>query len=90
MRKSLRDIQKMERYLQELMPEQEKLEFQQRVLMDADFRQQLQYQKEVYQLVRHYSRRQLKLELSHLHKELIYTSNKTSLRNRIKAIFSKS
>ena len=84
MRKSLRDIQSIERHLSGDLPELERHTFQQRLCTEPELWEQVERQRVAYRLIRRYGREQLRNELQVLHRRLMA---RPSFRRRIRRIF---
>ncbi len=84
MRKSLRDIEYIERYLFNDLPEVEHHTFQQRLLTEPGLQDQIERQRTIYRLVHTYGRQQLRTELQALHRHMMA---RPSFRRRIRRIF---
>lgn len=84
MRKSLREVKVIDRYLNGGLPSEEQAEFQQRLILDPALRERVDEQRAAYRLIRDYGRRQLRRELESMHQRLM---RQNPFRDRIRRIF---
>lgn len=85
MRKSLRDIEQIERYLEGKMATEEHRAFEVRRLCDTQLQDHVERQRSTYDLIREYGRRQMRRELDSVYHRLM---RRPSFRERIRRIFS--
>lgn len=88
MRKSLRDIQQMEAYLQGRLSPVEQTQLQTQLLIHPALYEDMKAQQLVYLLVRDSGRQQLKAELEDIHDSLIQDQAKRSWWEGIKRTFN--
>lgn len=89
MRPSLRDLQRLEAFLRDQLPPEEREQFQQRLLLDPELYAQLRRQKHLYRLIRQRGRRTLRRELNQLHEELFSDRTNRNWQQRILSFFSR-
>lgn len=87
MRTSLNEIQQGEAYLHGKLTDGDKLVFETRILLNPAMQQNLVYQQQVYDIVKAYSRKQLKAEIGTIHTRLFHSPEHLSFRQRILNIF---
>lgn len=88
MKTSWSDTQKIEAYLQEKEPS-EKLVFEAELILRPQLADTLAWQQQVYAMVTHYSRKQLKAEMETVHQRLFTTAAHVGFREKILALFRK-
>lgn len=87
MRKSLRDIQQLEAYLEASLSPLEQAQLQTQLLIQPSLYEDMKAQQLVYVLVRDKGRQQLKAELNNIHDSLIQDVEKRSWWEGIKKLF---
>lgn len=87
MRTSLNDTQQIDDYLLQVAGEADKALFEARLLLQPALRNTLQWQQKTYDIIRQYSRRQLKAEIESVHQLLFNEPEHTSFRQKIMALF---
>ena len=87
MRKSLREIERIEAFLHQKMPLPESLVFQARVLTNPLLQIQTSIQKKIYSLVRLYGRQQAKAEIARAHERLFKLPAHRAFQREISNIF---
>lgn len=85
MRKSLREIEQIERYLNGRIAAEEHQAFEVRRLCDAGLQEQIEQQQRSYDLIREYGRRRMQRELDAVYHRLM---RRPAFRERIRRIFS--
>ena len=88
MRKSLREIQQIEAYLQGSLEEQQVKDFQIQLLLDPELQKKVALQEEVYAQIRWFGRKKLKAELQNLHQALYHTPDRKPFWQKIMNIFT--
>lgn len=90
MRTSLNEIRQIEDYLSGSPDRAERLVFEAKLLTDPVLREKVALQKQVYMLIRAYSRKQLKSELGRIHRRLFRDPEKASFRESVFQLFRKT
>jgi hypothetical protein len=88
MRTSLNDIQQIDDYLLKYAGEADMLVFEARLILQPALRENLLWQQRTYDIIRQYSRRQLKAEIAAVHQQLFTESEHIPFRRKIMAFFS--
>lgn len=70
MRPLLEEVQRLEAYLEDTLPEDDQLDVAVRLLWDLDLQQKMAGQKLAYKALRLFGRRQLRAELEAIHVRL--------------------
>lgn len=82
------ETQYLENYLMGTLAPEENLVMDARLLLDADLHDKVMWQQRTYELVKTYSRKQLKMEIEKVHTKLFSEKRFSSFRQKIKAIFN--
>jgi len=90
MRTSLNEIREIEEYLLKYSTPESRLVFEARMILQPELLQKATEQKRIYDLLRKYSRKQLKTEIEAVHKNLFTAPEHKSFRNKILSLFTKS
>lgn len=90
MRTSLNEIREIEEYLLEYSPPECRLVFDARMLLQPELQEKVIEQKQIYDLVKKYSRKQLKTEIEAVHDKLFTAPEHKTFRQRIFNLFIKS
>lgn len=88
MRTSLNDIQQIDDYLLKYAGEVDTLVFEARLILQPALRENLLWQQRTYDIIRQYSRRQLKEEIAAVHQQLFTEPEHKPFRRKIMAFFS--
>lgn len=89
MRTSLNEIKSIEQHLlQEQQPE-DALLFEAHLILDDELQENVQWQQQVYQLVRAYGRKQLRAEIESVHQQLFTQARHRSFRQKVLRLFTK-
>jgi len=88
MRKSLREIQHIEKYILGQMSTQECHNFNVQLLLNPQLRNEVDIQKSAYTFINSYGRQKLKAELNIVHEKLFSHPEKKWFRRLIKNIFN--
>lgn len=89
MRTSLNDIQQIDDYLLQYAGKTDRALFEARLLLQPALRVNLAWQQKTYDIIRQYSRRQLKAEIESVHQHLFNEPEHNSFRRKIMAFFSR-
>ncbi len=89
MRTSLIETEQIEAHLLQLTAPGDALVFEARLLLDNDLQEKLQWQNETYNIVKIYSRNQLKKEIETIHQSLFNDAKHKSFSQKIRQLFSK-
>jgi hypothetical protein len=89
MRTSLNNIQQIDDYLLQYASQPDRVLFEARLLVQPALQEDLAWQQKTYDIVKEYSRRQLKAEIESVHQQLFTEPEHISFRRKIMAIFSK-
>lgn len=89
MRTSLIETEQIEAYLLQRSEPGDTLVFEAKLLLDDSLRDKINWQQKTYELVKLYSRNQLKKEIEAAHQTLFTTNQHKSFREKIKQIFKK-
>ncbi|GAL85537.1 hypothetical protein MYP_2766 [Sporocytophaga myxococcoides] len=90
MRTSLNEIREIEEYLLKYSTPEFRLVFEARILLQPELQEKVNEQKQVYDLIRKYSRKQLKTEIETVHDKLFTASEHKTFRQRILNLFTNS
>lgn len=88
MRTSLNDIRQIDDYLLKYAGEADTLVFEARLILQPALREHLVWQQRTYDIIRQYSRRQLKAEIAAVHQQLFTEPEHIPFRRKIMAFFS--
>lgn len=88
MRKSLNELQQIEAYLRFKLDEQERQNFQIRMLLDPALQKEVDLQEQAYAHIKEYGRNKLKKELQAIHENLFRHPGKKTFRQKIKELFT--
>ena len=88
MRTSLNDIQQIDDYLLKVAGEGDNALFEARLILQPALQENLLWQQRTYNIIRQYSRRQLKAEIATVHQQLFHEPEHSSFRQKIMAFFS--
>jgi hypothetical protein len=88
MRTSLNDIQQIDDYLLKVAGEGDNALFEARLILQPALQENLLWQQRTYDVIRQYSRRQLKAEIAAVHQQLFHEPEHSSFRRKIMAFFS--
>jgi hypothetical protein len=89
MRTSLNETKQIDDYLFKYAGEADALLFEAKLILQPHLQENLLWQKRTYEIIRQYSRRQLKAEIAAVHQRLFNEPEHTSFRRKIMAFFSK-
>jgi hypothetical protein len=89
MRTSLIETGQIEAHLLQLSNPGDTLVFEARLLLDAELREKLQWQKETYHIVKMYGRGHLKKEIEAVHQKLFNEEQHKSFSQKIRSFFLK-
>jgi hypothetical protein len=87
--KTLREIEDIERYLLDQLEPQSKLLFEARLLVDPLLKIRVQWQRKIHAIVRRSGRRQLKMEVERIHRQLFADPSRRQFQQKILQLFSK-
>lgn len=87
MRTSLNNIARIDALLQKKLQPADALVFEARLLVDAELKNNVAAQQQVYSLVQQYGRNQLKTEIEAVHGQLFNSPKHLSFRQKIARIF---
>ncbi|WP_143774197.1 hypothetical protein [Niastella vici] len=87
MRTSLNEIRQIDDYLLKYAGEADALLFEARLLLQPALRETMLWQQKTYEIIRQYSRRQLKAEIETVHQQLFTGPEHLSFRKRIMRLF---
>ena len=87
MRTSLNEIAQIEDHLLQRHTPGAALLFEAQILLDADLRDKVSSQQQVYRLIQQYSRKQLKHEIEAVHQQLFTRPEHLSFRQKIARLF---
>ena len=87
MRTSLNDIQQIDDYLLQYASQADRVLFEARLLVQPALQEDLAWQQRTYEIVKEYSRAQLKAEIESVHQQLFTEPEHISFRRKIMAIF---
>ncbi len=90
MRTSLNEIREIEEYLLKYSTPETRLVFEAQMVLQPELRQKATEQKQIYNLLRKYSRKQLKTEIEAAHEKLFTAPENKSFRHKILSLFTKS
>jgi hypothetical protein len=85
----LNDIQQIDDYLLQYAGIADRALFEARLILQPALQENLLWQQNTYDIIKQYSRRQLKAEIESVHQHLFTEPEHTSFRRRIMSIFSK-
>lgn len=85
MRKPLHEVHEIEQFLQQQLPNADRLVFEAKMLVAPALQQQVRHQRKAYQLVRWFGRQQKKQQLDALHERLLLDPQ---FRHSITSLFS--
>lgn len=89
MKTSLHKLQWMEDGLLHRAAPAEQTLFEARLLLDPALREDCDWQRKTYTVIREYGRRQFRLQLENLHRELFTAPQHRSFRERVMAFFGR-
>ena len=89
MRTSLNNIQQIDDYLLQFAGKADRALFEARLILQPALQQDLLWQQKTYEIIKQYSRRQLKAEIESVHQLLFTEPEHVSFRRKIMAIFSR-
>ena len=89
MRTSLNDIQLIDDYLLHVAGETDRALFEARLLLQPALQEHLAWQQKTYDIIRQYSRRQLKAEIESVHQHLFTEPEHIPFRQKILDIFQR-
>lgn len=88
MRTSLNEIKNIEDYLFLTAEPEERVLFEARMLLQPELKQNVSVQQMIYEMIRLYSRKQLKQEIENVHRQLFEKPVHKDFANRIRRYFS--
>jgi hypothetical protein len=88
MRTSLNDIQQIDDYLLKIAGKADSLVFEARLILQPALQENLLWQQRTYEIIRQYSRRQLKAEIAAVHQQLFTEPEHIPFRRKIMGFFS--
>ena len=89
MRTSLNNIQQIDDYLLQFAGKADRALFEARLILQPALQQDLLWQQKTYEIIKQYSRRQLKAEIESVHQQLFTEPEHVSFRRKVMAIFSR-
>jgi len=89
MRTLLTETAEIDAHLHHTMPPGDSLVFQARTIIDPQLRDKIEWQRQTYQLVQHYGRKQLRSEIEAVHQKLFTGKEHTSFRQRVLRLFNR-
>jgi hypothetical protein len=89
MRTSLNDIQQIDDYLLQYSGKADRALFEARLIVQPALQDNLIWQQKTYDIIRQYSRRQLKAEIELVHQQLFTEPEHISFRRKIIDLFRK-
>lgn len=90
MRTSLNEIKEIEEYLLKYSSTESRLVFEARMILQPELQQKASEQKQIYDLLRKYSRKQLKTEIEAAHNIMFTAPEHKNFRHKILSLFTKS
>ena len=87
MRTSLNDIKQIDDYLLQYAGKTDRALFEARLILQPALEENLLWQQKTYDIIRQYSRRQLKAEIETVHQQLFTGPEHLSFSQRIMALF---
>lgn len=87
MRTSLNEIKQIEDYLLQNSSPEEARQFEARLLLEPQLQEKVSWQKKVYNLIRQYSRRQLRRELNVVQNKVFTNQKYTGFQKSITRLF---
>lgn len=87
MKISWNDTRRIERYLDNELPEEEKILFEAQLVLDPHFKLHVRLQKQIHSLIKLYGRRKMKAEIGKIHHKLFQTSEHVIFQQRIQQLF---
>jgi hypothetical protein len=88
MKTSWRETEKIEQYLFKKLPEDEQLLFQAGLILNSNLKDNVNWQKLTYEIIRANGRKKLKTELTMIHESLFSESRFTTFRKLIHSLFT--
>ncbi len=89
MRTSLNETEQIEAYLMRSAEPGDALVFEAKLLLDTSLPEKIHWQKNAYEMIRLYSREQLKMEIGSAHQKLFSQPEHAGFRQKIKRLFLK-
>ncbi|HUP11837.1 MAG TPA: hypothetical protein VM187_06490 [Niastella sp.] len=90
MRTSLNEIKHIDDYLLQYAGKADCALFEARLILQPALKENLLWQQKTYELIKQYSRRQLRAEIEAVHQQLFTEPEHTSFRKRILALFHRN
>lgn len=90
MRTSLNDIQQIDDYLLQYAGKADRALFEARLILQPALQENLLWQQKTYDIIKQYSRRQLKAEIESVHQHLFTEPEHIPFRRKIISIFHRS
>jgi hypothetical protein len=87
MKISWNDTRRIERYLDNELPEEEKILFEAQLVLDPHFKLHVRLQKQIHSLVKLYGRRKMKAEIGKIHHQLFHNPEHILFQQRIQQLF---
>ncbi|NII83873.1 hypothetical protein H9N25_13680 [Pedobacter riviphilus] len=89
MKTLLNELRLIEHYLLSDAKDGESFLFEAKMILQPELREQVYWQNKTYQVVRDYSRKQLKNEINNIHETLFNTVEHQSFRQKVMRLFHK-
>ena len=89
MRTSLIETEQIEAYLLRSAKPGDALLFEAKLILDAGLQDKTQWQQKAYEMIRSYSREQLKMEIGSAHQKLFNQPEHAGFRQKIRRLFLK-
>ena len=87
MKISWNDTRRIERYLDNELPEEEKILFEAQLVLDPHFKLHVRLQKQIHSLVKLYGRRKMKAKIEKIHHQLFHNPEHILFQQRIQQLF---
>ncbi|MGN6341144.1 MAG: hypothetical protein ACTHML_09295 [Ginsengibacter sp.] len=87
MKISWNDARRIERYLDNELPEEEKILFEAQLVLDPHFKLHVRLQKRIHSLIKLYGRRKMKAEIGKIHHKLFHNPEHIIFQQRIQQLF---
>lgn len=88
MRTSLRETERIERYLLNKDSAPQRLSFEAALLLDDGLKEKLEEQREAYELIKFYGRKKLQAEIREVHQLLFRQPKYSGFRNKVLNLFN--
>ena len=87
MKISWNDTRRIERYLDNELPEEEKILYEAQLVLDPHFKLHVRLQKQIHSLIKLYGRRKMKAEIGKIHHKLFQNPEHIIFQQRIQQLF---